>query len=113
MVRSADSQVIVSANFGGVASAAPPLQAQVITSFDDSRGLPTISIVGITIPLSLMLVLFVVLLAVYLGYRFLPGTRLAVRTTELYENALSRFRSQEEAPETVQEPVETTDRQGE
>lgn len=109
----ADSQVTVSANFGGVSSTGTPLKAQVITSFDGSRGLPSLTIVGITIPFSLMMTLFVILLAVYLGYRFLPGTRLAARANELYENALSRFRSPEEAPEIVQETVDTPENQRE
>ncbi|MBT4072511.1 MAG: hypothetical protein HOE75_02370 [Chloroflexi bacterium] len=108
----AESQVTVSANFGGVSSSGSPVQAQVITSFDGSRGLPSLTIIGITIPLSLMLTLFVILLAVYLGYRFLPGTSLAARANELYENALSRFRSPEEAPETVQETVDAPENQG-
>ena len=96
----ANSQVIVLANFGGVSSSASPVQAQVITSFDSSRGLPSITIIGITIPLTLMLTLFVVLIVVYMGYRFLPGTRLAAGMTEMYEKVLARFGSSPGTPES-------------
>ena len=92
----ANSQVIVLANFGGVSSSASPVQAQVITSFDSSRGLPSITIIGITIPLTL----FVVLIVVYMGYRFLPGTRLAAGMTEMYEKVLARFGSSPGTPES-------------
>jgi hypothetical protein len=95
-----NSQVTVLANFGGVSSSAAPVQAQVITSFDNDRGLPSITIVGITIPLTLMLTLFVVLIVVYMGYRFLPGTRLAAGMTEMYEKVLARFGSSPGTPES-------------
>ncbi|MCH7907659.1 MAG: hypothetical protein IIB26_09540 [Chloroflexi bacterium] len=95
-----NSQVVVSANFGGVASEAPPVGALVITSFDESRGLPSINIIGISIPLSLMVALFVILLAAYLGYRFLPDTRMANRAQELYESVLARMRQSSRTPDS-------------
>jgi hypothetical protein len=92
----ANSQVIVLANFGGVSSSASPVQAQVITSFDSSRGLPSITISGIVIPMIVMLTLFVVLIVVYMGY----STRLAAGMTEMYEKVLARFGSSPGTPES-------------
>lgn len=95
----ADSQVSVSTNFGGVAGEAPPVRAQVITSLDSSRGLPGLSIIGIPIPLTLLLALFVILLVVYVGYRFLPGTRVATLAQELYERVVTRPERSTGAPD--------------
>lgn len=86
----ADSQVVVSANFGGIATEAAPIRAQVITSLDNSRSLPSLTVIGISIPLSLLVALFVILLAAYMGYRFLPGTRVAVLAQRLYDMILAR-----------------------
>ncbi|MDA1257815.1 MAG: hypothetical protein O3C10_08240, partial [Chloroflexi bacterium] len=99
----ADSSVTVMANFGGVVSDAPSLRAQVITSFDSSRGLPGITVLGISIPLSMLLALFVLLLTAYAGYRFLPGTPVAIRAQGIYERIMASIRSSKTAPDSTRE----------